>query len=150
MAKANAQKTRLATKPYATKSVTGNYAFRFSGYTMDANDTLYHLAGIGLFSLDGAGKLTGSQTSSTTAMTGQSAVHKYCQYTLSGTYTINGNGTGIATIDFNPTTAGCTKMTGYFDLVVVGSDRFWFMSTKEVLSDGSIADEVVSGEAQKN
>jgi hypothetical protein len=149
MAKAKAQKSRQAVKPYTTQSISGNYAFRFTGFTMDANDTLYHLAGIGLFSLDGNGKLTGSQTSSTTAMNGQSATHKYCQYTLTGTYSVNGN-TGTATIDFNPTTAGCAKMTGYFDLVVVGSDRFWFMSTKEVLSDGSLADEVVSGEAQKN
>ncbi len=104
-----------------------NFSFRFSGFTMDANDTPFHLTGIGWFSLDGQGNLTGfAQTSSTTQIARQGGVHKYSQYTLNGTYAVNANGTGTAIIDFTTKTPGSVPMQGYFDLMMAGSNRFWF------------------------
>jgi len=149
MAKAKAQKTAPKHKSFNARRIAGQFSFRFSGFTMDANDTPFHLTGIGWFSLDGQGNLTGAQTSSTTQIARQGGVHKYSQYTLNGTYAVNANGTGTAIIDFTTKTPGSVPMQGYFDLMMAGSNRFWFMSTKEILSDGSAADEVVSGEAVK-
>jgi len=149
MAKAKGRKTAPTLKSFDEMSVAGLFSFRFSGFTMDANDTPFHLTGIGWFSLDGQGNLKGEQSSSTTQLARQGGVHKYSQYKLSGTYTVDTDRTGTAIIDFTPKTAGSVPMKGYFDLMVPDTDRFWFMSTKEILSDGSAADEVVSGEAAR-
>ena len=147
MAKRKAAKTARKVKAFSNRTITGTFAYRFSGFSMDDNGNPYRLTGIGIFDLDAGGKLTGSQTSSLTAIKGMGAKHLHASYTLDGTYQIKSDGTGTALIDFTPQTPGSSALKGYFDLMVPGKDKFWFISTKEVLPNGSEADEVVEGEA---
>ncbi len=144
-------RNKVSTKPSGA-SRAGKYVFHFSGFTM-ANDTPYYLVGLGQFTLDATGKLTGTQTSSITPIAGQGATLSYAAYTLTGTWTIGANGTGTATIKFS---SKPQTMTGTFDLVAVGdTGRIWMISTGATVQASKarigtyIADEVNHGEAIK-
>lgn len=132
----------------------GAYAFRFSGFTM-RNNILYHLAGVGQFSIDAKGHLVGSQRSSISAMQGQAAKIEAGNYALEGDVAMNDDGvTGQATIHFAARTATDLDLDGEFYLVVAGStDRLWLVSSADSIPPKGastpriVADELVSLEA---
>jgi hypothetical protein len=137
--------------------VAGTYAFRFDGNSMitlaaGAAPIPYYLVGLGLIRLDGNGNvIAGKQTSSTTPLSGANASLLLCEYQLSGTYQINGDGTGTATITFKPTTSGCAAEGGDFSLVLTkpDGDSFWLISTGATFvgNPAFTPDEVVQVEA---
>ncbi|HTT75676.1 MAG TPA: hypothetical protein VMF50_06795 [Candidatus Binataceae bacterium] len=138
-------------------TVVGTYAFRFNGTSMvtvaaGAAPIPYYLIGVGLIELDGQGNVTsGKQTSSATPLSGANASLLLCEYQLSGTYQVNGDGTGTATITFTPTTSGCAAEGGDFSLVLTdpNGDSFWLISTGATFIGNSAytPDEVVQVEA---
>jgi hypothetical protein len=131
-------------------SLAGKYVFRFNGFSM-AEDVPYYIVGVGKFALDENGGLTGSQKTSITLISGQGASLANNAYTLSGSWTMNSDGTGTAKIVFQ---SPAQTLTGTFDLVAAGGDRFWMISSGATVAPqggelGYTADEVVSGEAVK-
>lgn len=83
------QSTAAAT--YSLASLKGNFSVLWNTWTADAS--LAQDAGAGLISSDGKGNITGSGTS----------MYQGVAYptTLTGTYTMNSNGTGIMTLKTN-------------------------------------------------
>jgi len=128
----------------AQSTLAGNYAHRFSGFSMD-NDTPFYVVGVGLIQLKSDGTLSGRQKSSTTQIAGQGASLMHASFTLSGKWTDNADGTGSVEITF---TSSNETMTGTFDFVSAGSDRLWLISSGATLApNNQAADEVVTGEA---
>lgn len=92
------QSTTAAT--YKLASLNGNFSLLWNTWTADAS--LAQDAGAGLISFDGKGNITGSGTS----------MYQGVAYptTLTGTYTMNSNGTGIMTLKTN---GGSTSEWGF-------------------------------------
>jgi hypothetical protein len=78
-------------------SFKGNYSLKFSGKTGSGNPD----AGVRLLSSDGVSKVTGTMTENKNG--------SVCNFTLSGSYTVNPDGTGTITATKTPITAGCTS-----------------------------------------
>ncbi|MGA2003673.1 MAG: hypothetical protein ABSG70_09845 [Terriglobales bacterium] len=102
----------LQSNPAATynlASLKGNFSLLWNTWTADAS--LAQDAGTGLISFDGKGNITGSGTS----------MYQGVAYptTLTGTYTMNSNGTGIMTLKTN---GGGTSEWG-FALNAVKADK---------------------------
>jgi hypothetical protein len=68
--------------------------------------------GTGVFVSDGAGNLSGHQT--------YTASTTVCEAAIKGTYTVNPDGTGTASIHFTSTTPGC-KDGSYTQSLVIGN-----------------------------
>ncbi len=126
--------------------ISGNFAYRFSGFSVDGNDEQYYLVGLGIMRLKDDGTVAGSQKSTITKLVGPGCKLQRSHDTLSGTYQFAADGMGDATITF---TSPDQVLKGTFDFVSVDGDRFWLISTgAHILSqEGIRADEVVSGEA---
>lgn len=73
------------------------------------------LSGTGLYQADGAGHLTGTETTN--------ANGEVCSGNLAGSYTVNPNGTGTTSVKFTPTTAGCSPVSFQQSLVIVDSGQ---------------------------
>ncbi len=73
------------------------------------------LSGTGVYQADGAGHLTGQETTNTN---GQA-----CSGTMTGTYTVNPEGTGTVSVTFTATTPGCTDVGFQQSLVILDSGR---------------------------
>jgi hypothetical protein len=144
---------RAAGDPHLGPTVTGTDAIHFDGFSMvnfGGGPIPYYLVGNGLVTLNSNGTLEGKQTSSTTPLSGATAQILVCTYSLSGTYVVNSDGTGTATIDFTPTgtsIANCATETGTFSLVVVNPEHLWLISTGATSPNGPLPDEVVKIEA---
>jgi hypothetical protein len=109
------------------------------------DDAPFYLVGLGLMELAADGSVKGSQKSSTTAIAGEGAALMHATYTLSGTWSDDGDGTLSANITFQ---SAQQTMTGTFDMVPAGTDRFWLISSGSTLAPGNQPiDEVVQGEA---
>jgi hypothetical protein len=137
--------------PTNSQKPVGAFAFRFSGFTM-RNNILYHLAGVGQFTLDAEGKLVGSHKSSLSALQGQRAKIEAGNYLLTGNLSVSDDGvTGTAQIHFADQTGRGLNLDGGFYVVVAGSaDRLWLVSSSDTIPEalGPVAaDEIVSLEA---
>jgi hypothetical protein len=142
---------------FDNKSLQGTYVFRFNGVSMvtvatGSGPIPYYLVGVGLIELDGNGSVTsGKQTSSATPLAGANPALLLCEYDLSGTYHIDADGTGTATIVFTPKSHGCAAEGGTFSLVMT-KDGFWLISTGATFigfPGATPPDEVVHVEAVK-
>jgi hypothetical protein len=125
----------------------GNYAYRFSGFSMRSDEGFpYYIVGLGILSLDGAGNITGSLTSSITRLSDSDASLIHGKYAVTGSYTFAADSTGSATLTLS---SPDQTMVGTFDLVAASADRIFLISTGATLSppSGVTPDEVVSGEA---
>lgn len=146
------QPRTITRKTFSVASLAGTHALRFSGFSMVALGPApipYYIVGIGMVTLRSDGTLVGQQTSSITPLAGAQAAILVCNYTLTGSFIVNSDGTGTATINFNPASGSsdCATETGTFSLLVAGPDRFWLISTGATSPDGPPPDEVVQIEA---
>lgn len=99
-----------AQKGFGLSSLSGSYAGIFFG-NANTGTKLLPLLGTGVFVSDGAGNLTGHETYTVDT--------SICDATVTGTYTINPDGTGADSVAFTPTTPGCTGGS-YTQSLVVG------------------------------
>ncbi len=100
---------------FSLHSLKGSYASSFSG-KINVGGTLLPILGTGLFIADGDGHLTGHET-----YTVDTTV---CDASISGTYTINPDGTGADSATFTPP-ASETNCSGgsYTQSLVIGDQR---------------------------
>jgi hypothetical protein len=159
--------TAHAETAYTDASLSGTYVFRVSGSSLftspnDLTSVPVYLASIGLITLDGHGLLRGSVATSATR-TEVVPAGRYgtpystqilCNAKMSGTYTIEPNGTGAMTINFTPTNTGatCGASTGAFDIVLLSPSQAELMSSGQMMADplkGEFNAYVVQGELIK-
>jgi hypothetical protein len=95
---------------FTNASISGGYAFGISGTAVNSPE-----AGSGVVTADGNGNITSGEE--TVNIGGIS-----CHATLTGTYSVNANGTGIATVTATPDAAsvakGCIGGTGDLSLAI--------------------------------
>jgi hypothetical protein len=96
---------------FSTASINGSYGISYCVALPTASGPTQFLSGTGLYEADGAGHLTGAETTN--------ANGQVCTGNLTGTYTVNRNGTGTASVTFTPTTAGCSPVSFQQSLVIV-------------------------------
>lgn len=87
-----------AARGYSLKSVRGSYASQFSG-TIFSNNTALLMSGTGVFTSDGKGNITGHESYTLNGTP--------CTATVSGTYTVNPDGTGDLAGEFTSIGQGC-------------------------------------------
>ncbi len=100
---------------FSVASIRGSYGISYSVALPSASGSMQFLSGTGIYRADGAGHLAGEETTNTNG--------EVCSGTLSGTYAVNPNGTGTASVTFTPTTAGCSAGSFQQSLVIVESGR---------------------------
>ena len=113
---------------------SGNYAYRFDGASM-ADGVAYHIVGVGLMKVAG-GRITGDHRSSVMPLKGADAALFHTAFKLSGQVK-PAAGFTTATITFTCTAADSNgaklpieqTLTGTFDFVPAGKDRFWLISS---------------------
>jgi hypothetical protein len=124
-------------------SLAGDWAYRFSGFSIFENTPCY-LVGMGVLTLNPDGTVTGKQSATLTPLTGAGQELKHRELELTGTYS-NSGVWGSSKLIF--VTIDETEV-GTFDIIHVDPDRFWMISTgAHMLPGNSPADEVNSGEA---
>ena len=152
------------TAAYTDASLSGTYVFRTSGSSLftspnDLTSVPVYLASIGLVSFDGRGLLRGSVANSATR-TEVIPAGKYvtpyssqilCNARMSGTYSIEPNGTGTMTINFAPTNTAttCGASTGAFNIVILSPSQVELVSSGQMMADpskGEFNSYVVQGE----
>lgn len=139
-------------------TISGIYAYRFSGFAV-VEGIPCTVVGLGNMTIGADGSITGFQTSSATQLQGDGAEIEVATFSLKGTFAPkSGGGPNYyeATLDFHLTGGngnGPSKqnLTGTFSIVAAGGiadpgERLWLISTGAT-TNGSDADEVVSGEA---
>jgi hypothetical protein len=126
-----------------SSSLAGDWAYRFSGFTIMENTPCY-LVGMGVLTLAANGTVKGKQTASITPLTGTGQQLMHRELEVSGTY--SGDGVwGSSKLTF---TDQDENEVGTFDILHVEPDRFWMISTGAKQMPGATpADEVNSGEA---
>jgi hypothetical protein len=97
---------------FSLSSIHGSYGFNFSVFASNPTGVL---SGTGVYSVDGNGHLKGNETFNENGVT--------CSGSLSGTYTVNPDGTGTTSVTFTPTTQGCTAINFTQSLVIVDSGK---------------------------
>jgi hypothetical protein len=100
-----------AQKGFSLSSLKGSYAGTFSGKA-NTGTQLLPLLGTGVFVSDGAGNLSGHQTYTVSTTV--------CEAAIKGTYKVNPDGTGTASVHFTSTTPGC-KDGSYTQSLVIGN-----------------------------
>ncbi len=85
---------------FSSASLKGSYAGKFSG-NIDAGGDLLPFHGIGIFVSDGKGNLSGHETYTVDTTP--------CEASISGTYTINADGSGTNAVTFTTSSPGCTS-----------------------------------------
>jgi hypothetical protein len=111
--------TLFADPVFSNKDWSGAYSFHFDGTAFNNNGTfLADVAAVGTIVLDGNGNVTGGTRSIAFG-------NSVSEQTLSGTYTINPNGTGHAVVTHNP-----GNLVQGFDVVLTDEGRkFVFNAT---------------------
>jgi hypothetical protein len=97
---------------FSLSSIKGQYGFSFFIFTI-TDSGLLPTGGTGVYTADGEGQLTGSETFSSNG--------QICAASLSGTYTVNPDGTGTTTVEFSPITEDCSGGTFHQSLVITDS-----------------------------
>src|SRR5713101_6392462 len=152
---------------YSDASLSGTFVFRTSGSSLftSPNDLIsvpVYLASIGLITFDGQGLLRGSVANSATR-TEMIPAGRYvtpyssqilCNAKMTGTYSIEPNGTGAMTINFMPTStaATCGQSTGAFNIVILSPSQVELVSSGQMMADpskGEFNSYVVQGELIK-
>jgi hypothetical protein len=152
------------TAAYTDASLSGTYVFRTSGSSLftspnDLTSVPVYLASIGLVSFDGRGLLRGSVANSATRTevipagryVGPYTSQILCNAKMSGTYSIEPDGTGTMTINFAPTntSATCGASTGAFNIVILSPSQVELVSSGQMMADpskGEFNSYVVQGE----
>ncbi len=104
-----------AHKAFSTSSIRGSYGTSYSVALANPSGPTQFLSGTGVYEADGAGHLIGEETTNTNG--------QVCSGTLTGTYTVNPNGTGTASVTFTATTPGCSDVSFEQSLVILDSGR---------------------------
>lgn len=104
-----------AERAFSTASIRGSYGTTYSVALPNPSGPTQFLSGTGVYQADGAGHLTGQETTNTNG--------QVCSGTMTGTYTVNANGTGAVAVIFTATTPGCTDVSFQQSLVVLESGR---------------------------
>ena len=142
VAYASAQGT-TGTTTFSISSISGAYGITYSGTVLSASGstgstaTTSPIAGAGQLVFDGKGGVTGSETFNRAGTV--------CAGTLTGTDTVNPDGTATITLTLTPTTSttsGCASGTLTLGAVAVNGGQ-------QVLLSGTDTDKVVSGQASK-
>ena len=145
-----------------TDELTGNYAYRFSGYAMQTSIRWY-LVGVGVLTIERGGVISnGYHQFSLTPLEGQRAHLITGAYTVYGQIEVDSNGSGHASMSFRAAPGNRREndegenilkgrnVDGTFSVQVAGSpDRLWFISTGATLpdEDDKPTDELVTIEA---
>lgn len=142
----------------------GRYAFRFSGFTRVASDTLnrngvpYHIVGVGHLEFLRHGEITGRQSSTIIAISGAGPTLQRTVFALTGSYLTRADQTGTLTVFFHrvsdpdtarETTADEPEMTDVFEFISLDRGaRLSLVSTAPtLLPENEVVDELVSVEA---
>ena len=104
-----------AQRVFSDTSIHGRYGITYTVALPNPQGPTQFLSGTGVYEADGAGHLTGEETTN--------ANGEVCSGTLTGTYTVNPNGTGTTSVTFTPTTNGCSVVSFQQSLVIVDSGR---------------------------
>ena len=152
---------------YSDASLSGTFVFRTSGSSLftspnDLTSVPVYLASIGLVTFDGQGLLKGSVANSATrteVIPAGRYVTPYssqilCNAKMTGTYSVEHNGTGAMTINFTPTNtaATCGASTGAFNIVILSPSEVELVSSGQMMADpskGEFNSYVVQGELIK-
>lgn len=92
--------TAAAQGGFSLASIHGSYAGIFEG-KINTSGGLLEFLGTGIFVADGKGNFTGTET--------YTVVSTPCVATVSGTYTVNPDGSGTNTASFTTTSPGCSS-----------------------------------------
>jgi len=153
---------------YSNASLTGTYVYNTSGIAQllvpgQSSSAPGYSVSIGTLTNDGAGHFTGTQTISATplgatpasgANAKPGAMMSVCQSQLSGTSTVNPDGTGTYTVKITPVTKapGCGGGTGTGAIVIESADRCQATGTSfspDDASAGSFLSSITFGEFRK-
>lgn len=104
---------------FSLASLKGSYAGLFSGL-ISTPAGLVAILGTGVFVADGAGKFSGHESYTVDG--------KACTATVSGTYTVNPDGTGTSQTSFTTSTPGCVSGTYTQSLVIAQKGRLVLLS----------------------
>jgi hypothetical protein len=130
---------------YTDANVKGTYSTEFHGFLLIASTTpgnppsLSPVAGFGNFTADGMGNITGGTDTF-------NAGGSVCTGTITGTYSVNADGTGSSTVTFTSTGPGtnCSALSGAkdadFEIGWMGRHLKFFTTD---------SDAVISGEASQ-
>ncbi len=100
---------------FSTASIRGSYATSYCVALTNPSGLTQFLSGTGVFHADGAGHVTGQETTNTNG--------QVCSGTMTGTYTVNPDGTGTLSVTFTATTPGCPDVSFQQSLVILDSGR---------------------------
>ncbi|HEX5455716.1 MAG TPA: hypothetical protein VFX06_18145 [Stellaceae bacterium] len=104
---------------FSLASLRGNYAMEFSGQFMRSGGW-FPVMGTGVIVSDGRGNLGGAETYSTETKT--------CDATLTGTYTVEPDGSGTVSLTFSGTTPGCAGGSFTQSLAIAGDGELVLLS----------------------
>ena len=104
-----------ANRTFSTASIRGSYGTSYIVALPDPSGPTLFLSGTGVYQADGAGHLTGEETTNTNG--------QVCSGTMTGTYTINPNGTGTVSVIFMAATPGCSDVSLQQSLVILDIGR---------------------------
>ena len=106
----------------------GRYSFSFSGFVSDSFPSpVGYVSGVGQFTSDCRGGLTGSETENLNGT--------ICSYTVAGTYKINSDGTGVDALTATPSGGPCNSPVSFAQSIAV--------------ADGGRIVKVISGTTQR-
>jgi hypothetical protein len=100
---------------FSAASIRGSYGISYVVALVNPSGATQLLSGTGVVQADGAGHLIGEETTNTNG--------EVCSGSMAGTYSVEPNGTGTATLTFTPTTPGCAGLTFQQSLVIMESGR---------------------------
>ena len=115
----------------AQADLAGHFVYKFEGNAV-RNNVAHRICGIGQFTLDGAGRLVGSHTSSGTPLQGSVKNGVLVStYQIAGTLLLDpASNLGEARIAFTSDNPGMDSVAGRFRVAVAGApERLWLMST---------------------
>ncbi len=104
---------------FSFASLKGSYAGQFSG-NIDAGGSLLPFHGVGIFVSDGKGNLSGHETYTVDTTP--------CEASISGTYTINADGSGTSAVTFTTSSPGCTSGSYTQGLAIAQRGKEIFLS----------------------
>ena len=111
--------TASAQGGFSLASIRGSYAGIFEG-KINTSGGLLEFLGAGIFVADGKGNFRGTET--------YTVVTTPCQATVSGTYTVNPDGSGANSATFTTTSPGCSSGTYTQALAIGQSGRLVLLS----------------------
>jgi len=146
--------TGATTRVFSKSTMKGRFAYRFRGFALytapNSPPVTLYLNGVGILEMDGTGNVSGHQSSAATPIAATWPVPGYpleCNYDVTGTYSVNSDGTGDAAVTLTPQPGeNCAVENVFFRTVAIDEDRIWITSIKPTVA-GNTVDEVCEGEA---